>query len=144
MFIISEQSVPLVIFHALLHTGITKHRLPGNQAVAFKTVLVNEGRGYDPATGNFMASVAGVYMFTVQYCPDANSYVYLEITHEGKPLQRSKHFNKDTEVCVSMQAFAKVAMGEKVWVRSLSSGDIWLYQRESYQWNSFAGFLVHL
>ncbi|XP_052258501.1 uncharacterized protein LOC127863157 [Dreissena polymorpha] len=134
-----EQIVPLVIFHALLQTDII---LFVNLAVAFKTVLVNEGRGYDPATGNFTASVAGVYMFTVQYCPYANSYVYLEITHEGKPLQRSKHFNNDTEVCASMQAFAKVAMGEKVWVRSCCT--VRLYQRESYQWNSFAGFLVHL
>ncbi|KAH3693257.1 hypothetical protein DPMN_192661 [Dreissena polymorpha] len=134
--------VPLVIFHALLHTDGIKHPLTSNKVVAFKTVLVNEGRGYDPATGNFTASVAGVYMFTVQYCTYTASYSYLEITHEGKPLQRSYHYDKDSAACVSMQAFAKVAMGEKVWVRSLSSGD--LYHYGDNMWSSFAGFLVHL
>ncbi|KAH3693246.1 hypothetical protein DPMN_192650 [Dreissena polymorpha] len=134
--------VPLVIFHAQLNYVNGKHTFTDNQAVVFKTVLVNEGRGYDPATGHFTASVAGVYMFAVQFCPYAGSSVYLEITHEGKPLQRSYHYEKDTYVCVSMQAFAKVAMGEKVWVRSISSGD--LYHYESHQWSSFAGFLVHL
>ncbi|KAH3693241.1 uncharacterized protein LOC127863145 [Dreissena polymorpha] len=133
--------VPLVIFHARLHIE-AKHTLTGNQVVVFKTVLVNEGRGYDPTTGHFTASVAGVYMFTVQYCPYVAVGIYLEITHEGKPLQRSNHYEKDSYVCVSMQAFAKVAMGEKVWVRSLYSGD--LNHNEPYQWNSFAGFLVHL
>ncbi|KAH3693262.1 complement C1q tumor necrosis factor-related protein 5-like [Dreissena polymorpha] len=136
-----QNVVPLVIFHARLHTDGNKHPLTGNQVIAFKTVLVNEGRGYDPATGNFTASVAGVYMFTVQYCPFAASSVSLEITHEGKPLQRSYHYENYADVCVSMQAFAKVAMGEKVWVRSIFSCD--LYQ-EGYKWSSFAGFLVHL
>ncbi|KAH3693251.1 hypothetical protein DPMN_192655 [Dreissena polymorpha] len=134
-----EQIVPLVIFHALLQTDII---LFVNLAVAFKTVLVNEGRGYDPATGHFTASVAGVYMFTLQYCTYVASSIYLEITHEGKPLQRSYHYDKDSYACTSMQAYAKVSMGEKVWVRSISSGD--LYHHEGYMWNSFAGFLVHL
>ncbi|KAH3697888.1 hypothetical protein DPMN_085400 [Dreissena polymorpha] len=133
--------VPLVIFHSRLHIN-GKHTLIANQAVVFKTVLVNEGRGYDPATGHFTASVAGVYMFAVQYCPYTASHVFVEITHEGKPLQRSYHYDKDSYPCVSMQAFAKVAMGEKVWVRIMYSSDFWHYEAEA--WSSFAGLLVHL
>ncbi|KAH3815745.1 hypothetical protein DPMN_144276 [Dreissena polymorpha] len=81
-------------------------------------------------------------MFTVQYCPNTASNVCIEITHEGKHLQRSFHFERDTAVCVSMQVFAKVAMGEKVSVRPIRSVDF--YHSEADAWSSFAGFLMHL
>ncbi|KAH3693307.1 hypothetical protein DPMN_192711 [Dreissena polymorpha] len=85
--------------------------------VVFKTVLVNEGGGYDSNTGRFTASVAGVYMFTVQYTLFTNKWAFFELVHEGRPLQRSSHLEKDTAVSVSMQVFAKVSKGGKVWVR---------------------------
>ncbi|KAH3815731.1 hypothetical protein DPMN_144262 [Dreissena polymorpha] len=114
-----------------------------NQDVVFKTVLANEGGGYDPNTGRFTSSVAGVYMFTVQYCPTSRKYASLDIVHDGKSLQRSFHYEVDEVVCVGMQAFAKVAIGGKVWVRGVHvTSDIYSY--ESYRWSSFAGLLIRV
>ncbi|KAH3805318.1 uncharacterized protein LOC127835478 [Dreissena polymorpha] len=132
--------VPVVMFYARLQPSgsftYTKH-----QAVVFKTVLVNVSGGYDPDTGQFTASVAGVYMFTVQYCTISGKTSYFEIVHDGKSVQRSQHGHANYYGCVTMQAFAMVAMGEKVWVRS-TLPDNGVYQDDVNYWNSFAGMLI--
>ncbi|XP_052217882.1 uncharacterized protein LOC127835477 [Dreissena polymorpha] len=64
-FLNSEGSVvPLIMFHARLQHSGTTFTYATNEDVKFNTVLVNEGGVYDPVTGHFTASVAGVYMFT--------------------------------------------------------------------------------
>ena len=93
---------PLVMFHARHLEG--QHTYNTNQDVVFRTVIVNEGGGYDSNSGRFTASVAGVYMFTVQYCSSASNWAIPEIVHEGRSLQRSGHRNASTAVCTSMQA----------------------------------------
>ena len=110
---------PLVMFHARHLYGL--HTYYTNQDVVFKTVLVNEGGGYDSNSGRFTASVAGVYMFTVQYCSSYANWAWPEIVHEGRSLQRSGHNDANHHVCTSMQAFAKVVKGDKVWVRNTAS-----------------------
>ncbi|KAH3693310.1 hypothetical protein DPMN_192714 [Dreissena polymorpha] len=133
----------LVMFHARHLDG--QFSYANGQDVVFKTVRVNEGRGYDSSTRRFTASVAGVYMFSVQYCPYRNNWTFLEIVHEERPLQRSTHKDGDAEqhVCVSMQAFAKVAIGEKVWVRGVQATS-YIYSYELYEWSSFAGLLIRV
>ncbi|KAH3693312.1 complement C1q tumor necrosis factor-related protein 5-like [Dreissena polymorpha] len=132
---------PLVMFHARHLDG--QYTYAANQDVVFKTVLANEGGGYDPNTGHFKASVAGVYMFTVQYCPFTKKYGCFGIVHDGKPLQRSFHYETDSAVCVSMQAFAKVAKGDRVWVRgSYVTSEIYSYEGE--RWSGFAGLLIRV
>ncbi|XP_052233698.1 complement C1q tumor necrosis factor-related protein 3-like [Dreissena polymorpha] len=137
-----KSAIPQVRFHARLSDGHRSYTT--NQDVVYSTVLINDGGGYSPTTGHFTAPVAGVYMFTVQYCPYSNKYAYLEIVHAGRDLQRSMHNGQEgaTSVCVSMQAFTKVAMGDKVWVRAISSSEI--YHFGSSRWNSFAGLLISL
>ncbi|KAH3815747.1 hypothetical protein DPMN_144278 [Dreissena polymorpha] len=53
------------MFHARHLDGTYTYTV--NQDVVFKTILANEGGGNDSNTGRFTASVAGVYMFTLQY-----------------------------------------------------------------------------
>ncbi len=57
--------------------------------------MANDGGGYDPNTGKFTAPVAGMYIFTVQYCPFDDSFAGFGIVQEGKPLQRSAHKSWD-------------------------------------------------
>ncbi|KAH3815754.1 hypothetical protein DPMN_144285 [Dreissena polymorpha] len=131
------------MFHARHLDG--HHSYTANQDMVFKTVLTNEGGGYDSNTGRFTASVAGVFMFTVQYCSYTSKWAFPEIVHEGRPLQRSGHFETAEAVCASMQAFAKVAIRDKVWVRACSAystSDI--YSEEIRRWNSFAGLLIRV
>ncbi|KAH3693305.1 uncharacterized protein LOC127863110 [Dreissena polymorpha] len=132
---------PLVMFHARHLDG--QHTYNANQDVVFKTVLVNEGGGYDSNSGRFTASVAGVYMFTVQYCSYSSNWAIPEIVHEGRSLQRSGHNDANYHVCTSMQAFAKVVKGDKVWVRSTYSSSK-IYTDESLRWSSFAGLLIRV
>ncbi|KAH3805377.1 hypothetical protein DPMN_133680 [Dreissena polymorpha] len=54
-----------------------------------------------------------MYLFSVQYCVHhSKQYVYLEIVHGDKALQRSIHYDATGTVpCVTMQVSAAVAMG---------------------------------
>ncbi|KAH3809851.1 hypothetical protein DPMN_138231 [Dreissena polymorpha] len=84
----------------------------------FKDVMANEGASFEPNTGQFTASVPGVYMFIVQYCPDTSKWAFLSIVSERGALIRSAHKGKTSGMCVSMQT--KVLIGEKVWVQCTS------------------------
>ncbi|KAH3805300.1 hypothetical protein DPMN_133598 [Dreissena polymorpha] len=132
--------VPLIMFHARLQHSGTTFTYATNEDVKFNTVLVNEGGVYDPVTGHFTASVAGVYMFTVQYCPISGQKAYFEIVHEDKPVQRSRQGDPSYYLCVTMQVFAKISIGDNVWVRCTSSSAV--YQNDVYYWNSFSGLLI--
>ncbi|KAH3836669.1 hypothetical protein DPMN_110040 [Dreissena polymorpha] len=44
--------------------------------------------------------------------------------------------------CASMQAFAKVSMADKVWVRSIEASEIAHYDID--KWTTFCGFLVRV
>ncbi|KAH3805319.1 hypothetical protein DPMN_133619 [Dreissena polymorpha] len=111
------------------------------QALVFQTTLVNEGGCYNSNTGHFVASVSGVYMFTMQYCTETDKWARFDIVKEGTPLQRSVDNGIGGARCFSMQAFAKVSMGEKVWVRSTYSTSE-VYQSDPNS-NSFAGMLIN-
>ncbi|KAH3804688.1 multimerin-1-like [Dreissena polymorpha] len=135
----AQRVVPLVNFQAVLHEGNPQ---PSNNNVVFKNVMANDGRGYDPKTGKFTAPVAGVYIFTVQYCPYDYSEAGFEIVQEEESLQRSSHVSWGrSTVCVNMQVVAKVEQGAKVWVRATARNSTIL--QEKFRWNTFAGLLIH-
>ncbi|KAH3810086.1 uncharacterized protein LOC127836458 [Dreissena polymorpha] len=135
-----NSSVPHVMFHAR-QTTTGQRSYTTNQDVVFPTVLINDGGWYSPITGHFTASVAGVYMFMVQFCPYLHKWAYLEIVHAGRALQSSGHKGEDVIVCVSMQAFAKVAIGDEVWVRISATSEIYHDDTRS---TSYAGLLISL
>ncbi|KAH3805372.1 hypothetical protein DPMN_133675 [Dreissena polymorpha] len=136
-----QLNVPTIYFRARITAQITV--LSSGQDVVFPTVDVNEGQGYNPSTGKFTASIPGMYLFSVQYCVYTSlNYVYLEIVHGDKALQRSTHYdNTGSAPCVTMQVSAAVAMGDMVWVRATGSSSLYA---NTQRYSSFAGTLIHV
>ncbi|KAH3859895.1 hypothetical protein DPMN_102716 [Dreissena polymorpha] len=134
-----QLNVPTIYFLARLTSDTT---IPTHQAVIFPHVEVNEGQGYDPATGKFTASIPGMYLFSFQYCNQYKQNVYFEIVHQSKTIQRSSYYeNSGHYPCVTMQASTFVAMAEEVLVRAFST--IFL-SADSYRYYSFSGTLIHV
>ena len=139
--ILDKNIVPVVLFHARLNLDDISYNV--NDRILYRDGVVNEGGGYDQYTGIFAASVAGLYMFTVHSCNTVYEWASLDIVHGGRPLQRSNIWDKENRICSSMQSFAKVAIGEKIWVRS-TWDNIVVYSDEKFFWNTFSGLLIHI
>lgn len=65
----------IVAFHAILSKKL--NNVPTNTIIKFGKVLVNEGSGYNAATGKFTAPFDGVYSFSWSYCTDKGTNAYL-------------------------------------------------------------------
>ncbi|KAH3846362.1 hypothetical protein DPMN_088663 [Dreissena polymorpha] len=57
--------------------------------VVYKTVRVNTGQGYDPATGMFTVSVPGLYVSTAQYTVQRSKYDVLAIVYQENKIEQS-------------------------------------------------------
>ncbi|KAH3805419.1 hypothetical protein DPMN_133722 [Dreissena polymorpha] len=134
-----QLKVPTIYFRARITYTTTIQQY---QDVVFPTVEVNEGQGYDPATGKFTASGPGMYFFSVQYCNQYKTPAYLEIVHQSKTIQKSSYYeNSGNYPCVTMQASTSVALGDRIWVRATSTSALYA---DSYRYNSFSGILIHV
>lgn len=72
---INECKGKTIAFHAILPSDVKN--TPINTIIKFQTVQVNEGGGYNPATGKFTAPVDGVYSFSWTYHTNKGSVAYL-------------------------------------------------------------------
>ncbi|XP_052237412.1 complement C1q-like protein 3 [Dreissena polymorpha] len=139
MIIKDQLVIPTIYFYARTAASSTV-----SQTVVYTAVEVNEGQGYDPATGRFTVSVPGLYAFTVQYCLSNMYEAWLEIVNKKKTLQRSSMKDKSgTYPCVSMQVFTKADVSDQIWVQSTSGSNSQLYT-DSFRYTSFSGALIHL
>ncbi|KAH3812877.1 hypothetical protein DPMN_141320 [Dreissena polymorpha] len=135
-----DLKTPSIQFSAQLDSSITVN---SNQDVVFTRVEVNEGQGYDKGTGKFTASVVGLYNFAVNYCTQSSKFVYPEIVHNGKSLQRSCFYGSDGYYqCSSLQAYVVMSKGDIVWVRTTSTS--YFYDNDSSASTKFSGVLIHL
>lgn len=64
-----------IAFRSVLSSDVKN--VPINTIIKFQKVELNEGRGYDPATGKFTAPVDGVYSFSWTYHTNKGSIAYL-------------------------------------------------------------------
>uniref|UniRef100_K1R4Q7 Collagen alpha-2(VIII) chain n=1 Tax=Magallana gigas TaxID=29159 RepID=K1R4Q7_MAGGI len=72
---VNECKGKTIAFHAILPSDVTN--TPINTIIKFQKVQVNEGGGYNPATGKFTAPVDGVYSFSWTYHTNKGSVAYL-------------------------------------------------------------------
>ena len=111
------------------------------QAFVFTTKTAQRGTsGYDVSTGRFTASIAGLYIFTVNACV-SSGYLHLQIVQDDAPLLASSHYGSSGGLpCFSLQAFADLTSGQQVWVKCVSPCNY--YQQESDRWMQFSGALI--
>jgi hypothetical protein len=113
-----------------------------NEILIFEKTFTNEGTGYDTSTGLFTAPVRGLYQFDVHTCTLNDKYANPGLVLEGNIIAAHAHYGDAIHSCSSFGAIIRVRSGEKVWVKSTSSGsNRQLYQ--GYHWmNTFSGVLV--
>ncbi|XP_052218005.1 complement C1q-like protein 4 [Dreissena polymorpha] len=132
--------IPTIYFYARTPES---YSVAEGQTVVYTAVEINEGQGYDPATGRFTAFVPGLYAFAVQYCMPYGKGVWLEIVNKKETFQRASfQDNNNNASCLSMQAFIKADVSDQIWVQAL--GNIELFNVETYRHSSFSGASVHL
>jgi hypothetical protein len=113
-----------------------------NEILIFEKTFINEGKGYDTSTGLFMAPVGGLYQFDVHTCAYPKKHIYLGLVMEGKLIAADANYGDESYGCNTFGAIVRVKPGEKVWVKSTSSGsDRQLYQ-DYHRMNTFGGVLV--
>ncbi|KAH3755669.1 hypothetical protein DPMN_190367 [Dreissena polymorpha] len=135
-----ELVIPQVYFNARSSNGGHFTLSPG-QDIIFQSVNINEGQGYDVASGRFTVSVPGMYAFAVQFCVQATQHAYIDIVKQGTILQRSISQIAGYH-CMSMQAFTMAAISDQIWVRSADVTS-YLYD-DGNSFTSFSGVLIHL
>ncbi|KAH3755707.1 hypothetical protein DPMN_190405 [Dreissena polymorpha] len=141
----NENRYELVIPQVHFFVRITENPLTpsSEQIIIFKNAQINEGQGYDVASGKFTVSVPGLYAFVVQFCvgPSQSESGYIDIVKQGTILQRSLCEKSVGYQCTSMQAFTRAAISDQIWVRSARFSSYVYDNTDMY--TSFSGVLIH-
>lgn len=116
------------------------------KTLIFPNLIVNFDDGYDNTTGVFTAPYSGMYLLTVQLCPEMNDSIHAFIkVGNGKILADLNFRNNVGEhgPCVSSNGVDFLTKGDKAWVfctHANSNGDVIYIGGHG---NSFSGTLIH-
>ncbi|XP_060678230.1 complement C1q tumor necrosis factor-related protein 3-like [Hemiscyllium ocellatum] len=131
-----QKYVPRVIFSAY----VSDRRDPEVQKpILYDQVTVNQGQGYDPATGTFSAPVTGIYQFTYSLLGKTDSLdtaIHLVVNQERVNYIHSV-LKADQAQTASVTVILSLNVGDRVWV-TLEQGGVWTEQRAI----SFQGLLL--
>ncbi|XP_060578804.1 complement C1q tumor necrosis factor-related protein 5-like [Ruditapes philippinarum] len=114
-----------------------------NEILIFEKTITNEGTGYDTSTGLFTAPVGGLYQFVVHTCAYKGKYSYLGLVMEGNVIAADANYGDTNYGCNTFGAIVRVKSGEKVWVKSTSSGSVHQLHQNTHRMNTFSGVLVN-
>jgi hypothetical protein len=114
-----------------------------NEVIVFKSIITNEGSGYDTSTGIFTAPVAGLYQFAVHLCTPISHYTYVGIVHAGNVIVKDyTHGVGNNALCSSVGGAVRVESGEQIWVQALSYGSDRGLKDDTHRMNTFFGILI--
>ena len=123
---------------------LTNHlqNLKNQETVIFDKVRLNEGNAYNQKTGQFTATVGGVYSFNWKIFSSSGKYFITEIVHNGNLIALNHCDGRGISsghVSSSNQANIKMKKGDKVWIRT--RGKDGLFAHGGY-WCDFSGYKV--
>ena len=124
-------------------SSLTNHlqNLKNQETVIFDKVRLNEGNAYNQKTGEFTASVGGVYSFNWKTLTDHGKYFVTEIVHNGNPIAFNYCDGRGlSSGCVSSsnQAIIRMKKRDKVWIRTHGGNGIFAHGG----WCDFSGYKV--
>ena len=124
--------------------SLTKHleNLKNHETIIFDKVLLNDGKAYNQRTGEFTATVEGVYSFNWKTLTKAEKYFVSEIIHNGNPIAFNHCDGRGINSgCVSSsnQANIKMKKGDKVWIRAQGTYGLFAL---GHSWCDFSGYKI--
>lgn len=131
---------PIIDTGVCFSANLSRHKVfQVDKAIIFDHVITNNGNGYDPETGEFIAPLRGRYLFTVtiraQFCKQTTA----EITCNEQMLGRvTAEYGRVDKASGSMTVVVELDRGDVVKVvhYSVKSGDYF-----GNGFTSFSGFL---
>ncbi|XP_045206990.2 uncharacterized protein LOC123559256 [Mercenaria mercenaria] len=130
--------VPVVAFHARRSSSAT---VSTGGTLVFDTVLINEGEGYDRATGIFTAPYNGLYYFAAHVCNPAYYAVHYAIVVDNNQIASSTQYDSDNVYsCSSVNAVVMMKSADRAWIKCTIGST---FYHDSSRWNSFTGTLLN-
>ena len=116
--------------------------LKNQETVIFDKVRLNEGNAYNQKTGEFTATVGGVYSFNWNILSNPGKYFITEIVHNGNLIALNYCDGRGISTgyaSSSNQANIKMKKGDKVWIRTHGKHGIFAH---GGGWCDFSGYKV--
>lgn len=113
------------------------NNLAPKERVIFTTVDLNEGKGYNPSTGIFIAPAPGMYVFDWTILTQRGKIAHISLVVNGK-FKTWNHCDdglSKTWLSCSKMSIAKLKQGDKVWIGVFSS-PAYMYN----QYTTFSGY----
>ena len=125
---------PIIGFNVKLSTD--QNNAPAK--INFDTIVSNYGNGWNNASHEFVAPVAGFYWFQTTIINGGTTRAAVALIHGSKELQRAESDAHNQHHSSTATAVTKMIRGEKVYVRLLSG----TAHKDTYGWPHFVGFLI--
>ncbi|KAH3719009.1 complement C1q-like protein 4 [Dreissena polymorpha] len=118
--------------------------LNSGQPIIFDRVITNSGTAYDSGTGIFTAPVRGYYVFHMDILMEPGENEYLQFVKDGAHIlynfiQATGSLN---DVSGSRTVVVELERGNKVWIRTVTSGHHGSGTLHGNEFSTFSGWLV--
>ena len=115
-----------------------------HQPVVFNYVLSQFGDAYNPVSSTFTCPVAGVYVISVTVTTTTNNIMRCQLMWESSiRLSVFASLDESSSHSGSVTEVVECEAGERIWVRSYSTGNRMYGNGSAARRSSFSGFLLH-